>query len=179
MFEISASSRLSLNSVQWCVLGSWAKSTNTRKRTRCCHYSCCSCSVWETPSWVLSKGCWITCPRGHQRARKHHKYVLDYHFLGWWHHSLPHLYMCSSFIFTHSLTTLVSEVFKLHMEELRGMQEQIFKRDNEIKLLEAIIQTLGGKERLGKSGMNGWCWCVFFTCKVLYLWVCGDVSLWR
>ncbi|VVB17968.1 unnamed protein product [Arabis nemorensis] len=48
-----------------------------------------------------------------------------------------------------------TKVFKLHMEELRGMQEQILKRDNEIKLLEAIIQTLGGKERLGKSGANG------------------------
>ena len=41
------------------------------------------------------------------------------------------------------------------MEELRGMQEQISKRDNEIKLLESIIQTLGGKERLGKSGVSG------------------------
>lgn len=49
---------------------------------------------------------------------------------------------------------IVPEVFKLHMEELRGMQEQISKRDNEIKLLEAIIQTLGGKERLRKSGVN-------------------------
>ncbi|AED97851.1 unnamed protein product [Arabidopsis thaliana] len=48
-----------------------------------------------------------------------------------------------------------TKVFKLHMEELRGMQEQISKRDNEIKLLEAIIQTLGGKERLGKSDVNG------------------------
>jgi len=83
MFEIRDSFRLSLNSVQWFVLGSWAKSTNTRKRTRCCHYSCCSCSVWETPSWVLSKGCWITCPRCHKRAWKHHKYALDNHFLSW------------------------------------------------------------------------------------------------
>ncbi|KAG2293475.1 hypothetical protein Bca4012_005527 [Brassica carinata] len=48
-----------------------------------------------------------------------------------------------------------TKVFKLHMEELRGMQEQISKRDNEIKLLESIIQTLGGKERLGKSGVSG------------------------
>ncbi|KAG2327050.1 hypothetical protein Bca4012_035985 [Brassica carinata] len=48
-----------------------------------------------------------------------------------------------------------TKVFKLHMEELRGMQEQISKRDNEIKLLESIIQTLGGKERLGKSGVKG------------------------
>ena len=39
------------------------------------------------------------------------------------------------------------------MEELRGMQEQISKRDNEIKLLESIIQTLGGKERLGKKAV--------------------------
>ncbi|XP_013628334.1 PREDICTED: myosin heavy chain, muscle [Brassica oleracea var. oleracea] len=48
-----------------------------------------------------------------------------------------------------------TKVFKLHMEELREMQEQISKRDNEIKLLESIIQTLGGKERLGKSGVSG------------------------
>jgi len=32
------------------------------------------------------------------------------------------------------------------MEELRAKQEEITKRDNDIKLLEAIIQTLGGKE---------------------------------
>lgn len=32
------------------------------------------------------------------------------------------------------------------MEELRAKQEEIAKRDNDIKLLEAIIQTLGGKE---------------------------------
>ncbi|KAJ0011132.1 hypothetical protein Pint_33297 [Pistacia integerrima] len=38
------------------------------------------------------------------------------------------------------------EVFELHTEELRAKQEEISKRDNEIKLLEAIIQTLGGRE---------------------------------
>jgi hypothetical protein len=38
-----------------------------------------------------------------------------------------------------------SRVFELHMEELRTKQEEILKRDKEIKLLEAIIQTLGGK----------------------------------
>lgn len=32
------------------------------------------------------------------------------------------------------------------MEELRAKQEEIAKKDSEIKLLEAIIQTLGGKE---------------------------------
>lgn len=32
------------------------------------------------------------------------------------------------------------------MEELRAKQEEITKRDNDIKPLEAIIQTLGGKE---------------------------------
>ncbi|CAH8303853.1 unnamed protein product [Eruca vesicaria subsp. sativa] len=42
-----------------------------------------------------------------------------------------------------------TKVFKLHMGELRGMQEQISKRDNEIKLLEAIIQTLGGLRKGG------------------------------
>ncbi|GFY89144.1 hypothetical protein Acr_06g0010840 [Actinidia rufa] len=39
-----------------------------------------------------------------------------------------------------------TKVFELHMEELHAKQEEISKRDNEIKLLEAIIQTLGGKE---------------------------------
>lgn len=39
----------------------------------------------------------------------------------------------------------VAGVFELHMEELRAKQEEISKRDKEIKLLEAIIQTLGGK----------------------------------
>jgi hypothetical protein len=37
------------------------------------------------------------------------------------------------------------------MEELRAKQEEITKRDNDIKLLEAIIQTLGGKESLSTS----------------------------
>lgn len=32
------------------------------------------------------------------------------------------------------------------MDELRAKQEEINKRDKDIKLLEAIIQTLGGKE---------------------------------
>jgi hypothetical protein len=32
------------------------------------------------------------------------------------------------------------------MEELRAKQEEITKRDNDIKILEAIIQTLGRKE---------------------------------
>ncbi|KAF4350841.1 hypothetical protein CsatB_015261 [Cannabis sativa] len=39
-----------------------------------------------------------------------------------------------------------TKVFELHMEELRAKQEEIYKRDKEIKVLEAIIQTLGGKE---------------------------------
>ncbi|KNA16991.1 hypothetical protein SOVF_084090 [Spinacia oleracea] len=38
-----------------------------------------------------------------------------------------------------------SRVFELHMQELRAKQEEINKRDSDIKLLEAIIQTLGGK----------------------------------
>ncbi|XP_044488422.1 uncharacterized protein LOC123213128 [Mangifera indica] len=41
-----------------------------------------------------------------------------------------------------------TKVFELHTEELRAKQEEISKRDNEIKLLEAIIQTLGGRESL-------------------------------
>lgn len=35
-----------------------------------------------------------------------------------------------------------TKVFKLHMEELRSKQEEISKKDHEIKVLEAIIQTL-------------------------------------
>ncbi|WVZ26684.1 hypothetical protein V8G54_005228 [Vigna mungo] len=42
----------------------------------------------------------------------------------------------------------LTEVFELHMEELRAKQEEIQKRDEDIKLLEAIIRTLGGKESL-------------------------------
>ncbi|XP_057803029.1 uncharacterized protein LOC131018315 isoform X2 [Salvia miltiorrhiza] len=41
-----------------------------------------------------------------------------------------------------------SKVFELHMEELRVKQHEISKRDKEIKLLEAIIKTLGGRESL-------------------------------
>ncbi|PIA63140.1 hypothetical protein AQUCO_00200872v1 [Aquilegia coerulea] len=39
-----------------------------------------------------------------------------------------------------------TKVFELHMEELRAKQEEISKRDRDIKVLEAIIQTLSGKE---------------------------------
>ncbi|KAK9089735.1 hypothetical protein Scep_028817 [Stephania cephalantha] len=39
-----------------------------------------------------------------------------------------------------------SKVFELHMEELRAKQDEISKRDSDIKVLEAIIRTLGGKE---------------------------------
>ncbi|KAL4293642.1 hypothetical protein HN51_044373 [Arachis hypogaea] len=38
-----------------------------------------------------------------------------------------------------------TKVFELHMVELRAKQEEIVKHDNDIKLLEAIIQTHGGK----------------------------------
>jgi hypothetical protein len=47
---------------------------------------------------------------------------------------------------------LAAEVFELHMEELRAKQEEIAKRDKEIKVLEAIIQTLGGKESRSTKG---------------------------
>ncbi|GAU34135.1 hypothetical protein TSUD_66140 [Trifolium subterraneum] len=46
-----------------------------------------------------------------------------------------------------------TKVFELHMEELRAKQEEITKRDNDIKLLEAIIQTLGGKESLSSTSL--------------------------
>uniref|UniRef100_A0A6N2LPI6 Uncharacterized protein n=1 Tax=Salix viminalis TaxID=40686 RepID=A0A6N2LPI6_SALVM len=45
-----------------------------------------------------------------------------------------------------------TKVFELHMEELRAKQEEISKRDSDIKLLEAIIQTLGGKESHSTRG---------------------------
>ncbi|KAL6494569.1 hypothetical protein OROGR_031369 [Orobanche gracilis] len=45
-----------------------------------------------------------------------------------------------------------TKVFELHMEELRTKQEEIAKRDKEIKLLEAIIQTLGGRKSLPTQG---------------------------
>ncbi|KAJ4959970.1 hypothetical protein NE237_019880 [Protea cynaroides] len=39
-----------------------------------------------------------------------------------------------------------TKVFKLHMEELRAKQEEISRKDEEIRVLEAIIKTLGGKK---------------------------------
>nr|XP_043622841.1 uncharacterized protein LOC122594456 [Erigeron canadensis] len=39
-----------------------------------------------------------------------------------------------------------TNVFKLHMEELRAKQEEISKRDKEIKLLKTVVQTLGGND---------------------------------
>ncbi|KAF3338106.1 hypothetical protein FCM35_KLT18693 [Carex littledalei] len=42
-----------------------------------------------------------------------------------------------------------SKVFKLHMEELRAKQEEISKKNSEIKVLEAIIQTLSRKDSGG------------------------------
>lgn len=53
--------------------------------------------------------------------------------------------MCSPNGFALTCSSVVAGVFELHMEELRAKQEEISKRDKEIKLLEAIIQTLGGK----------------------------------
>ena len=44
-----------------------------------------------------------------------------------------------------------AEVFELHMEELRAKQQEISKRDSDIKVLEAIIQTLGGKGTASSS----------------------------
>ncbi|KAL0387144.1 UNVERIFIED_CONTAM: hypothetical protein Sradi_2596200 [Sesamum radiatum] len=45
-----------------------------------------------------------------------------------------------------------TKVFELHMEELRAKQQEISKRDKEIKLLESIIQTLGGRESISADG---------------------------
>lgn len=38
------------------------------------------------------------------------------------------------------------------MEELRAKQDEISKRDEEIKVLQAIIQTLGGKVSHSATG---------------------------
>ncbi|KAG2705108.1 hypothetical protein I3760_05G037000 [Carya illinoinensis] len=45
-----------------------------------------------------------------------------------------------------------TKVFELHMDELRARQDEISKRDKDIKLLEAIIQTLGGKDSHSTNG---------------------------
>ncbi|XP_057525630.1 uncharacterized protein LOC130805047 [Amaranthus tricolor] len=58
---------------------------------------------------------------------------------------------------THEITKELentSKVFELHMLELRAKQEEITKRDNDIKLLEAIIQTLGGKSPIQQASRN-------------------------
>ncbi|AQK39919.1 hypothetical protein Zm00014a_038842 [Zea mays] len=44
-----------------------------------------------------------------------------------------------------------ARVFQLHMEELRLKQEEIAKKDSDIKVLEAIIRTLGSKDDDGSS----------------------------
>lgn len=37
-----------------------------------------------------------------------------------------------------------TQVFKLHMEELRAKQEEVVKKDAEIKALQAMVEELGG-----------------------------------
>uniref|UniRef100_A0A0E0BT23 Cyclin-like domain-containing protein n=2 Tax=Oryza TaxID=4527 RepID=A0A0E0BT23_9ORYZ len=44
-----------------------------------------------------------------------------------------------------------AKVFKLHMEELRAKQEEIAKKESDIKVLEAIIRTLSNKDDGGSS----------------------------
>lgn len=44
-----------------------------------------------------------------------------------------------------------ARVFQLHMEELRAKQDEIAKRDSDIKVLEAIIRTLSSKDNGGSS----------------------------
>nr|ACG26932.1 hypothetical protein [Zea mays] len=44
-----------------------------------------------------------------------------------------------------------ARVFELHMEELRLKQEDIAKKDSDIKVLEAIIRTLSSKDDDGSS----------------------------
>ncbi|KAK3139842.1 hypothetical protein QOZ80_5AG0391420 [Eleusine coracana subsp. coracana] len=44
-----------------------------------------------------------------------------------------------------------SKVFALHMEELRLKQEEIAKKESDIKVLEAIIRTLSNQEDGGSS----------------------------
>nr|KAJ0195362.1 hypothetical protein LSAT_V11C700373510 [Lactuca sativa] len=41
-----------------------------------------------------------------------------------------------------------TKVFELHMEELRTKEEEISKRDKEIKLLKTVVKTLGGNDLL-------------------------------
>ncbi|KAJ1265455.1 hypothetical protein BS78_08G077800 [Paspalum vaginatum] len=44
-----------------------------------------------------------------------------------------------------------ARVFELHMEELRLKQDEIAKKDSDIKVLEAIIRTLSSKDDGGSS----------------------------
>ncbi|KAG8048737.1 hypothetical protein GUJ93_ZPchr0009g774 [Zizania palustris] len=44
-----------------------------------------------------------------------------------------------------------AKVFKLHMEELRAKQEEIAKKESDMKVLEAIIRTLSNKDDGGSS----------------------------
>ncbi|XP_043706806.1 uncharacterized protein LOC122656380 [Telopea speciosissima] len=46
-----------------------------------------------------------------------------------------------------------TNVFKLHTEELRAKQEEISRKDDEIRVLESIIKTLAGKK--DSSTANG------------------------
>ncbi|RYR26642.1 hypothetical protein Ahy_B02g060921 [Arachis hypogaea] len=54
------------------------------------------------------------------------------------------------YVYVHVFKT-IEEVFELYMEDLRAKQEEITKHDNDIKLIEDIIQTLGGKESISTS----------------------------
>ncbi|XP_040873942.1 uncharacterized protein [Glycine max] len=99
-------------------------SPNLGERGRRCHHRRRPRSLREAPGRGRSEIRRIARSTTHRRTRKHHKY----------HHHHHHL-----------------EVFELHMEELRAKQEEIEKRDEDIKLLEAIIRTLGGKESLSTS----------------------------
>lgn len=131
---------------------SWDLGERGRRR----HHRCRSRSLRETTGRGRSESRRIARSTAHRRTWKHHKY---YHL-----HHTPFLLLTSHFILNWSLEWfwsvigeanrfwfLLTEVFELHMEELRAKQEEIEKRDEDIKLLEAIIRTLGGKESLSTS----------------------------
>ncbi len=37
---------------------------------------------------------------------------------------------------------MLSEVFKLHLEEMRAMQEEIAKKQHDIELLETVVEAM-------------------------------------
>lgn len=113
--------------------------------TRCCYLCSSSSSYRETPGWSRSTGCRVACTGSHEGVGEHCKYVLSCCYTKLLTCCVFQNWMPSSVMFH------LAEVFELHMEELRAKQEEIAKKDSDIKVLEAIIRTLSNKDDGGSS----------------------------